>query len=985
MKKILALFLAGAMLGTPVSASYENYIDAARSDGVIVGDESGEFQEEKIASRAEFAVMLTKFLNLSGGINIFSDVKGHDWFAGAMSAANYYGLLVGDGNNMARPYAPITREDVITVLGRHYKATGNACKNPDAISDYAEKYWAYAEENNLLVSPSPKSAVSKGEILKLLYDYDALAGESVRFSTGYPCLSQTGEFGKITIDIKTNVPCNIYYRLCEAGGPVDVNEIFLCRTKEKKVTTATIAANINKTYNLYLRAVSDNGTVKSAGLVCVQPFSIAIGSGTEWDPYIIFTPLQLSQISMVKNAHYRLGNDITLGNDRNPINGFFGTLDGNGFKIIIEDGGDTCEGIFGTIDGATIKNLTVSGNIRTGKNGGIIAKINDGGTIEGCAVTGLVEVKTDSAGGICGQNTGVIKNCLSAAYSVAAGSFAGGICGQNMGIIENCLSATEVVASEMFAGGISGTNDGGTIKNSVGANMTVYDSLTTHSGKLTTNRKNAITRNNYCYDGIISNALFEEPSEHSQNGFDVSWDELSGEDFYKELGWDMQAWSHKKGGYRLISPKKTAEILLTPGKTMYFPKSISTEQELRSIDDDSTGHYSLAKDITLSAPWKTLCTDGFSGTFDGNGHSIYNLTLKGDPGMFSNITGGTVKNLTLYDAGAYPTSPGAILTACNYGYIENCKVYGKIEAKKTGYCGVIAGENHGAITNCDVYTDIYSTNSNATIGGICAENDGIITGCMYRGLITAKSENAVIGGICGYDTGGNIFECYAEPTISLAGKSGYTGGISGIMAGTQGYKCASGGAISASTSGVAYSGGICALSQGAVLYNGLSVTDMRTDADSGYIGGICGFASESNVQNTYSTGTIIGSSQVSAGGICGFAENGFIMQNVALNPAINGGVSTGSIVGDADLCAIEDNYYPEKMLINGKHPQGTAGIGTAKTLTALKSLDFYTRSITSGGQLGWDADIWIAGTGRFSFPVLSQVKGQERLKMPSYK
>lgn len=985
MKKILALLILGAVLSTTASASYENYIDAARSDGVVVGDENGDFNEEKIASRAEFAVMLTKFLNLSGGINMFSDVKGHDWFAPALSAANHHGLLMGDQNNMARPYDPISREDAITILGRYYKATGGACRNPEAVSDYAEKYWAYAEENNLLLFTAPKDAVSKGEILKLLYDYDAAAGESVRFSTGYPRLSHTGEFGKISIDIKTNVPCSIYYKISEVGVAPPADELLLCRTEAKKVITTTIPANISKVYNVYLRAESYGGVSKNIALDEVQPFSIAIGSGTAGDPYIIFTPLQLSQISLVDNAHYRLGGDIILDSDRSPIEGFSGTLDGNGYKITIEDNGDSCEGVFGTIDHATIKNLTVDGSIRTGKNGGIIAKINDGGTIDGCVVTGLVEVKTDSAGGICGQNLGVIKNCLSAAYSVAAGSFAGGICGQNLGIIENCLSATEVVASEMYAGGISGTNDGGTIKNSVGANMTVYDSLTTHSGKLTTNRKNAVTQNNYCYDGIISNALYEEPSQHSQNGFDVSWNALSGEDFYKELGWDMQLWSHKNTGFRLISPKNTAEIVLIPGKTMYFPKSIASEQELREIEENSAGHYALAKDITLSMPWKTLCINGFSGTLDGNGHSVYNLNLKGEPGMFSNITGGTIKNLTLRNVTASPTSAGAILTACNYGYIENCNIFGRLESKKTGYLGVIAGENHGAITNCQVYTDIYNTNPNATIGGICAENDGNIIGCMYRGKITATSENAIIGGICGYDTGGNILECYAEPTISLGGGSGYAGGICGIMTGTQAYKCATGGNITASTSGTSYTGGICALSQSAVLYNSLSTTNLRTEADSGYTGGICGFASEANVQNTYSTGTIIAASQVAAGGICGFAENGFIMQNVALNPAINGGVSIGSIVGDADLCAIYDNYYSEKLLINGTHLQGSNISGTAKTLAALRSMDFYTRPLVSGGQLGWDADTWKPGTGGYAFPHLSGVFGMERLTMPKYK
>lgn len=983
MKKIIALLMLGAMLITPASAKYESYIDVARKDGVVAGNESGGFDEDKLASRAEFAVMLTKFLNLSGGINVFSDVHENDWFAKALCAANHHGLLMGNEYGMAMPYAPITREDAVTVLGRQYNARTEK-GGVNGVSEYARAYWAYAEKNRLLSGENPKEQISKGEILKLIYDYDECVAETVRFSPGYPKVSKTGFFNKITLDLKTNIPANVYYKICETGGVLDGGEEWLCRTGAKKEISVSFAANLNKTYTVYLRAVADNGAEKDVSIENVSPFAIAIGSGNEADPYMIYTQLQLEQISKNPDGHFRLGGNISLDEKYKPVENFSGTLDGNGYKITISPRESSCEGVFGTILGGTVKNLTVDGDIRTNKYGGIIAKINEG-VISECVVTGSVQVKTDSAGGICGQNKGTVKNCLTAAYSVAAGSFAGGICGQNMGVLENCLSAAEVVASEMYAGGISGTNDGGAIRNCVGANMTVYDSLTVNSGKLTTSRKDSVLENNYSYDGMISNAAYEEPSAHSQNGFEVSWDNICNAEFYRGLGWDMSVWTAKQGGYKLISPRKTAEIELIPGKTMYFPKGISNEQELRDIDQNSAGHYILTRDITLTIPWKTICGSGFSGTLDGNGYAIYNLTLRGESGMFSNITGGTLKNITLRNVNAAPTSAGAILTACNYGYIENCRIYGKLEAKKTGHTGTITGENHGAIINCEVYADITNTNANATIGGICAENDGNIVGCVYRGKITLKSENAIAGGICGYDTGGNIFECFAEPTMIFDGKSGYLGGICGIMTGTQGYKCASGGKITSLGEKNMYAGGICALSEGSVIYNALSATDVRTNASDGYAGGICGYLSESNVQNAYSAGTIISSPDVISGGICGFAENGFVMQSVALNPVINAGAAVGAFAGKTELCALADNYYSEKMLINGKRNINNGEKALAKSMNVLKNIDFYTKPIASGGALGWEADVWQASGGSYAFPVLSNVTGQERLRMPSYK
>lgn len=988
MKKILVLLLLCTLFCTPASAKYEGYVETARADGVVTGDENGDFNEDKIASRAEFAVMLVKFLNLDGGINVFSDVKSSDWFSHAMAAASRYGLLVGDENNMARPGEAIKREDAVTVLGRYYKAVSKTGTSSGAVSDYAAGYWGYAEDNGLIGEEqlqNPAAAATKGELLKMIYDYDSHVSSGVRFLSGYPKLSERGVFNRIRIDVKTNKPCIVYYRICEANAAVSGPEIELCRTEARTVMSASVAANINKTYNVYLRAVEEGGAWKSAVIEGVQPFSVAIGDGTEASPYIAYTQQQLAQLSHVKNAAYRLGADINITGEWKPIEGFSGILDGNGYKVNMEGSDGSSNGLFGTLEGAAVKNLTVCADVRVSKNGGIIASVNDGGIIEGCTALGMVEVKTDGAGGICGQNRGTVKNCLSAAYSVASGSFAGGICGQNFSVVENCLSAVEVVASEMYAGGISGTNDGGSIESSVSACMTIYDTLTTNSGKLTTNKKGGIVRNSYCYEDVISNAAYEEPGEYSQNGFDASWEELCGEDFYKELGWDMQLWNTKKSSYRLIYPKKTQEPQMLAGKTAYFPKSITNERELRELDADSAGHYILSNDIFLTLPWKTVCMNGFSGTFDGNGHAVYNLNLKGEAGMFSNITGGTVRNLTLRDVTAAPTAAGAILTACNYGYIENCVIYGRIEAKKTGYMGTVAGENHGAVENCEVYVDIVCNNANATVGGICAENDGMLQGSLYTGKITLNSENVVVGGICGYDTGGNIFECFANATAFTESASGYIGGICGIASGTQMYKCSTAGNIVSKTEDTAYIGGICAVAESAVIYNNFSLTDIHGTAGTGYAGGICGCNSGSNVQNTYSAGNITASAEMSAGGICGFAENAFIMQNVALNPAINGGENVGTIVGAKELCAVSDNYSCEKTLVNSKHAADSEKNAVVKTLTSLKNSDFFFRPISEGGFLGWETDVWSRNASGYLFPTLLGVKGQDTLRMPSYK
>lgn len=991
MKKIIALLLLAVFFTLPVQASYESYVETAIADGIILGDENGNINADVPVTRGEFAVILTKFLNLSGGINTFLDVAPHDWFYEAMVAANHYSIIMGDEKGNARPYDNITRQDVVTILGRFFSAKSPVNTQTDRVSDYAAEYWSYAASNGLLTKYEPLEYATKGEILQLLYDYDTTDGTDIRFMNGYPRISQNcGTFNHITLEIRTNKPCDIYYSITEKDTPHGEFDALLCKT-EKDIATVSFKANMSKSYDIYLLAVDENGiTSKTAVIKDVEPFSIASGDGSVISPYIIYTPQQLSQISMLPEKHYRMGSDIVLTEEWNPLPDFYGILDGNGHAVkgLVTDNKNNA-GLFGFL-GGTVKNLTVYGDVSATKIAGIIAGENDG-IIENCTVSGSVSAKTDHAGSICGINYGTISNCLATPYSVASGSYAGGIAGTNSGSIEKCLAAANVVASDMYAGGIAGINNGGKINSCVSACMTVHDVITKNSGRITTNKNGGMLNKNYFYLEAISEAMYEEPSDHSQNGYDASWSEMRDMSFYRRLGWSSQDWKLANNGFRLVYPKDSQAPQLTPGETIYFPKSIRTPQELRQIDSNEAGHYILSSDIHLSAPWKTICgTAGFSGTFDGDNHTIYNLNLNTQTGFFSNITGGTVKNLTLKNVTASTDSVGGILTACNYGYIDNCNIYGTIQTKKASHIGAFAGLNHGAITYCSAFVDIQNTYSNSTIGGICGESDGVIFGCTYRGKMNLSGENVVAGGICGYDTFGYVSDCFSDITVTANSDSGYLGGICGMAEGTQVYKCASDGSIVATSKETLYSGGICALAQDATLYNCFSIAEIHAFSDLGYIGGICGCNSGSNIQNTYSAGSILSGGDIYAGGICGYSEHGFIMQNVALNPAINGGINIGAIYGKSEMSGITDNYSCEKTLINSQHIVSHEKNGVIKSLDVLKNTDFYCKPIASGGLLGWPSaetgdDVWKnSGTG-YIFPTLSDVKTFGVLASPTYR
>lgn len=199
---------------------------------------------------------------------------------------------------------------------------------------------------------------------------------------------------------------------------------------------------------------------------------------------------------------------------------------------------------------------------------------------------------------------------------------------------------------------------------------------------------------------------------------------------------------------------------------------ISNEDGLRAIDDyiadgtDAQCHFILTSDITLSGDWTPLGTPNsnndngsFNGTFDGQGHTIYNLNFKITDqnaiymGLFGRIGyGGVVKNLNVFNDGNFD------------GIYANA---GEKDGSRN--IGTIAGVNHGTILNCTSNVNVYCNTQDVDGGGIAGENgaQGLIKNCIYTGRITPGEYNAIkIGGIVGdNETGGTLQNCYCQATI----------------------------------------------------------------------------------------------------------------------------------------------------------------------------------------------------------------------------
>lgn len=246
------------------------------------------------------------------------------------------------------------------------------------------------------------------------------------------------------------------------------------------------------------------------------------------------------------------------------------------------------------------------------------------------------------------------------------------------------------------------------------------------------------------------------------------------------------------------------------GKTVYLDNDL----DLAGHEWISIGNGLAKQNATQYDPdWYY----SFNGTFDGQGHVIYNLyshdSLFGEErdcymsGLFGQVFHGKVMNLGVADADIWvdpvdtSTAKGILVDFLDGSVIENCWTSGSIAG------GSSFEKNVGGLVGCTVYgnkepattssrisgcystatiTGNYGSSSNAyppafqmrhfdSLGGIIGGplfGHVDIDNCWFDGKIVVNSIQADVGGIIGYVDDANIENCMvlttdigADPTV----------------------------------------------------------------------------------------------------------------------------------------------------------------------------------------------------------------------------
>ncbi len=97
-----------------------DYIDYLVEKGIISGYEGNEFRPENDITRAEFVKIIVNAFDVVPGDSevSFGDVGENDWFKYYIDLASSNGLVTGDDKGNFNPDAPITREDMAVIIKR---------------------------------------------------------------------------------------------------------------------------------------------------------------------------------------------------------------------------------------------------------------------------------------------------------------------------------------------------------------------------------------------------------------------------------------------------------------------------------------------------------------------------------------------------------------------------------------------------------------------------------------------------------------------------------------------------------------------------------------------------------------------------------------------------------------------------------------------------------------------------------------------------
>ncbi|KAB7513532.1 PGF-pre-PGF domain-containing protein (plasmid) [Halosegnis rubeus] len=562
----------------------------------------------------------------------------------------------------------------------------------------------------------------------------------------------------------------------------------------------------------------------------------------------------------------------------NRTDDFTGAFDGSSHTIsnlFINRPGHDQIGLFGNVYGVTITNVGLTSVDITGNEdtGGVAGEVGESSSqVSHSFVTG--DISADgSAGGVVGTVTrGTLEDSYANVTVTSPGNYVGGVVGfVNVGTVQRTYATGAV--SGLNSGGVSGYISGsGTVQNSY------WDKGTTDQGSVIGKDNGGTTSGLTGYGSTsdttpapemqgssassnMGNLDFTSTWETVENGdADATGDgypilqsangqaQLEAQDAYAYAGGDgstdnpyeIANWYHLNNTRENLD----AEFILTAG-----------------LDSNTAGYDDVASSSANGGNGFDPIGDDssrFTGTFNGTGHTISNLSIdRGwafDVGLFGYVNGGTIENVGVENADITGKERVGGLVGKNFGTVSNSYATGTVYGDKE--VGGLVGFNFGNTTASYATSDVSGTGND--VGGLVGSNVGNTSGSYATGNVSGTGIKNV-GGLAGVSEG-EITESNATGTIS---GNNLVGGLVGVNTGTVTESYATGNV--SGTGDVV--GGLVARNFGATVTKSYATGSVTGTKGVGGLVGINSGISSAKVSESYAAGSVTGTDDV--GGLVG--------------------------------------------------------------------------------------------------------------------
>lgn len=370
----------------------------------------------------------------------------------------------------------------------------------------------------------------------------------------------------------------------------------------------------------------------------------------------------------------------------------------------------------------------------------------------------------------------------------------------------------------------------------------------------------------------------------------------------------------------------------------------------------------------------------FTGTFDGDGHTIVGLQAKG--GIFGKLgSGAVVKNINIassvFTGINTGDSVGAVAAENNGGSISGISGYGNTIKGSGGVIGGLVGKNYGAISNSADQSTVIA-GANTVAGGIAGINGTDAGNFLIGTLENVQSNSAVttgslgageyasnLGGIVGKNE--MLLNKYNINNVSAHGVTGKTGNTqtSGGIVGTNEGRISNAyneSIIHGSENigGVAGQNGTQASnSKLAELNDVANAVEIIGDAGSQNVGGLVGMQDHATTNQGRNTGAITGCTNV--GGMVGYNTADSYLKNLENSPqaTITGityvggiaGVNEGEISADNQLNLVNSGKIYGWENVGGIAGKNSGKIDNVNSNINLYVIDEATRTALKGNTV----------------------------------